>query len=165
MRRSASILVLTVAALASVATNRAAPGAYLQAGPDVFLIDPADPEPVVVQLEGRWGDGARRRAQIMGGDVQLELGAGQELPVGVVARASVAGAEDLVSDGGELFGWLPATCDPVACTARIEIRFEIPEETEPFEIDVVAYAAVKVTEYRDEEDLDVELTLSGPGVP
>jgi hypothetical protein len=161
MRRSASILALTVAALASVATEQGLPMGDATTI-EVFSIDLVAPEPVVLELEAGWSEDARRRAEITEGFVAFNLA----VPEGVTATASSENPDETVSaEGAWLEAWFRTTCDTESCTGRAQVDFEGPAELGTIEVEVQGYGRVTLTERRDEEDIEIELTLTGPGVP
>jgi hypothetical protein len=158
-RRRISLLALTVAALASIATKKPDPGVGIGFDGGLLWIDPADPTPLVFQLEARLDEEAPRRAEIVYGRVDVSLAGNDVLPperFGFVATGDVEGEQE-----GWFYASLDAECTEEACDASFEVRPVAPPGTPPLPLFLGGHAFVGVSDYDDEEHVRGTLTVTG----
>jgi hypothetical protein len=160
-RRRTSVLVLVMAALASVATKRALPQARIELDPSLVWYDPADPMPLVLQLEAGFDEDARRAARIEYGSIDL-WAEGTDVPDGVIFVAS--GDTAWVTET-PLSASFDAACTEEDCEATVEIAVEAPDGTPAFPLHLHGGATIGLEDFDDEADVRGTLTVSGaPGV-
>ncbi len=166
-RRTASILALTAAALASISSIIEVDGGAREgysSAPVVVPLDQDVRDDLIATFDASWSQEARERAGITGGQLVVTVAFEPWMPEAFAVVATDAeGAEVTQMVEGDVVRLVTdATCIEAACAARMEVRLEGPAAGDLFVATVSAYGEVDVQEERDRGDLVGEVTLTAP---